>query len=161
MALVGYVTLEEANDIVTQLYVSTSTEAVLWASLSDEDKQALLNRAFYRIESLPFLGAKSESGQEYQFPRDGATEVPTEVKLAEVTEALTGDKVREDNNKYAMMSARGISSYRIGNLSESFGARSASASSVFDNLTNIVAIETLQYLGTWLQGGYQICRNRY
>ena len=154
----GYVTLAEADQIVKDIYTSVSVEYKLWFALKDGDKQALLNRSFYRIESLPFNGYKTQVDQANQFPRNGETEVPDKVKIANVVEAIVGDQYREDNKKYAMMSARGVSSYTIGNLSETFGSRSASATSVFDNLTNIVSIETLQYLAEWLQGGYAICR---
>lgn len=153
----GYVTLEEANDIVEQLFVSTSAERITWESLEDGDKQALLNRAYLRIESLPFTGTRHAPNQIQQFPRNDSLVVPDQVKYAEVTEALVGDRQREDNQKYALMAARGVQSYSIGKLSETFSDRSASATSVFDNLTSIVAVETLQYLSPWLQGGYGIC----
>lgn len=166
----GYVTLDEANEIVASMFESVDPVRVNWSLKADEDKQSLLNSAFLRIESLPYVGRKVNPDQEMEFPRvvcssfrasdDGSMSVPYKVKVAQVMEALYGGSATKeglDAKKYAMMASRNISSYRIGNLQESFGSRTAGASSMFDNYLNMVSYEAIMYLGDWLQGGYDIC----
>lgn len=64
-------------------YLATRIGGSGWLSLPEASKLQYLTSAFDVIESLSFDGDKTDSEQENQFPRDGATEVPSAVINAE------------------------------------------------------------------------------
>ena len=125
----SYVTIEEANVYIQNNLLSTDPLRISWESLLDEDKQVLLNRSAAAINSLPFTGRKMNVNQENAFPRYPNTDVPDDVKAAQIENALTSsdETQSEDAQLYQKMWAYGISSYRIGNLSESIGTASGNA----------------------------------
>lgn len=155
----SYVTIEEANVYIQNNLLSTDPLRISWELLLDEDKQVLLNRSAAAINSLPFTGRKMNVNQENAFPRYPNTDVPDDVKVAQIENALTSsdETQSEDAQLYQKMWAYGISSYRIGNLSESIGTASGNAGFSTSMLrSGVVSVIAQNILSKYLGGGYCI-----
>lgn len=155
----SYVTIEEANVYIQNNLLSTDPLRTSWEALLDEDKQVLLNRSAAAINSLPFTGRKMNVNQENAFPRYPNTDVPEDVKVAQIENALTSsdETQSEDAQLYQKMWAYGISSYRIGNLSESIGTASGNAGFSTSMLrSGVVSVIAQNILSKYLGGGYCI-----
>ena len=156
MSLIGYVTLEEANEYIRTHYLYSDALRLSWEELSDEDRTVLLNRSFQTIELLPFTGRKLNPDQSTVFPRWPCKEVPEAIKWAQIENALAKSDAsnEEDAQYYEKLWTYGVESYSIGNLSEhvstgSYGLRGAQATGV----TSAIAERLLRpYLG----GGYRM-----
>lgn len=155
----SYVTIEEANVYIQNNLLSTDPLRISWEALPDEDKQVLLNRSATAINSLPYPGRKMYANQENAFPRYPNTEVPDDIKAAQIENALTSsdETQSEDAQLYQKMWAYGISSYRIGNLSESIGTASGNAGFSTSMLrSGVVSVIAQNILSKYLGGGYCI-----
>lgn len=156
MAIIGYVTLEEANQYVATHFITTDSLRVGWEALSDEDKTSLLNRSFLTIEALPFTGRKTDPSQPNAFPRCPVTEVPEAVKYAQIENAvsLSDPSSADEAAFYQRLWQYGVESYSIGNLSEktSTGAWGRGASGV----QGIVSTRASSMLQPFLGGSYTI-----
>lgn len=154
--VVGYVTLEEANDYVTDHFMSSNMARVAWESLSDANKMVLLRSSYRAIEMLPFRGRKTEKTQPSAFPRWPSTDVPQQIKNAQIANAviLADESSQDDIAYYDRLRTFGVKSYHIGNLSETLStpAESATASSCL----GIYSQEALRLLSPWLGGGFKI-----
>lgn len=163
MALVvgtnSYITVDEADQLITENYLSTDPLRVAWEALATGDKEVLLRRAAAQIDRLPFTGRVADVNQKMAFPRkavfNDSPEIPEEVKSAQ---ALQSVYYLDDANvtlatTRAELQRAGVTSYKLGDLSETFG----SIGSVFDTITSCSS-EVLQLLNKWLMGGYRICR---
>lgn len=152
----GYVTLEEADQYVSENYMSTEALRTSWEALEPADRAALLRRSFQIIELLPFVGHKTSPEQLCAFPRCPSTEVPDAVKFAQIEQALiAGDAdSTEEAKQYERMWQWGVSSYRIGNLSErlSTGAYGIGALRAAGVSSPVAA----RLLAPYIQGGYNI-----
>lgn len=154
--VVGYVTLEEANEYVTDHFMSSDTTRVAWESLSDADKMVLLRNSFRAIEMLTFRGRKTDVAQSSAFPRWPSTDVPTQIKDAQVANAvvLVDESSREDVAYYDKLRTYGIKNYHIGNLSETLSTPTESAGA--SSYQGIYSQEALRLLSPWLGGGFKI-----
>lgn len=154
--VVGYVTLEEANEYVTNHFMSSNMTRVAWESISDADKMVLLRNSYRAIEMLTFRGRKTDMTQPSAFPRWPSMDVPAQVKEAQIANAivLADESSREDAEYYDKLRTYGVKSYSVGNLSETLNtpAEGASASST----QGIYSQEALRLLGPWLGGGFKI-----
>lgn len=154
--VIGYVTLEEANEYVTNHFMSSSVTRIAWESLSDVDKKVLLRNSYQAIETLTFRGRKACIIQPSAFPRYPSTEVPIQVKEAQIANAvvLSDESAQEDVAYYDKLRTYGIKNYHIGNLSETLGtpAENATASSYI----GIYSQESMRLLSPWLKGGFNI-----
>lgn len=72
-----YISVADADAFITQLMNSD-----VWEETQEADKLKALNSATFRIDSLGFAGKKTDESQEHEFPRGGASEVPTPIKQA-------------------------------------------------------------------------------
>ena len=156
MDLIGYVTLQEANEYVSTHYMSTDELRVGWEALSDEDRSALLTRSFQVLELLPFAGRKFDPKQQNAFPRWPRQEVPEAIKWAQIENALAKSDAsnEEDAKYYEKLWTYGVESYSIGNLSESvstgsYGLRGAQS-------TGVVSAIADRLLRPFLGGGYRM-----
>jgi hypothetical protein len=145
----SYVTVSEANALVTNNYMSSDPARARWEAISDADKTVLLNRAHQRIENLPFHGRKTVISQSNAFPRNGDVAVPDKVKLAEVNEAMY-DPIVTGATNYKI---QGLTSYTIGQFSETFAKGVSDPNNVLNYVHNI----TRNMLSEYLLGGYNIC----
>ena len=74
----SYVTVAEADEY-NAIRPSNST----WAALSDSEKeQRLVAASDYLDSQYIFTGKKTDQNQPREFPRNGATEIPTAIKKA-------------------------------------------------------------------------------
>lgn len=156
MSLIGYVTLEEANEYIQTHYLSKDTLRQGWEELSDEDRTVLLNKSFQTIELLPFTGKKLSPDQSTVFPRWPCKEVPAAIKWAQIENALAKSDAsnEEDTQHYEKLWTYGVESYSIGNLSErvsagSYGLRGAQA-------TGVASAVAERLLRPYLGGGYRM-----
>lgn len=152
----GYVTLDEANTYVTEHYMSTEALRVGWEALEDADKAVLLRRSFQAIELLPFSGHKTCCDQPFAFPRCPSRTVPDAVKFAQIEQALIGAdaEATEEAKQYEKMWQWGVSSYSIGNLSESISAGTYGAGAL--RTAGITSAAAARLLAPYMQGGYKI-----
>lgn len=151
----SYNTVDEANLYVTSNYTSTDSLRVSWEELSTEDRQVLLNRAYSIINSLPLRGCKASVDQPGAFPRYGSKEVPQQVKYAEVELAVSFTDTEQLSSlaEYKSKADYGISSYRLGNFSETL------LSYAKDSLQlkyGLISTAAERLLTPWMSGGFCI-----
>lgn len=153
---IGYVTLEEANEYVTDHFMSSNMTRVAWESLSDADKMVLLRNSHRAIEMLTFNGRKTSKTQPSAFPRWPSTDVPKQVKDAQIANAivLADESSREDVDYYDKLRTFGVKAYSVGNLSETLNTPAESAN--VSSYQGIYSQEALRLLGPWLGGGFKI-----
>lgn len=157
--MVGYATVEQANEYVTSHFVSTDPLRTSWEALSDEDKQVILTTSAEAINSLPYPGRKLYPKQENAFPRYPSQQVPTAIFAAQIENAISvsDSSSSEDAELYQRMWSFGIASYRIGNLSEAIGSASGGATLGAQMLQNgIVSTKAQALLKPFLGGAYCI-----
>lgn len=154
--VVGYVTLEEANAYVTDHFLSSNVTRVAWESLSDADKMVLLRNSYRAIEMLTFSGRKTSSAQSSAFPRWPSTDVPIQIKDAQIANAivLSDESSQEDVAYYDKLRTYGVKSYHIGNLSETFNSSKESSNTLASK--GIYSQEAARLLSPWLGGGFKI-----
>lgn len=156
MDLIGYVTLQEANEYVSTHYMSTDELRVGWEALSDEDRSALLTRSLQVLELLPFAGRKFDPKQQTAFPRWPRQEVPEAIKWAQIENALAkSDTSNEEDAKfYERLWMYGVESYSIGNLSERTSTGSYSVNGA--QATGVTSAIADRLLRPYLGGGYRM-----
>lgn len=154
--VIGYVTLEEANEYVTNHFMSSNVTRVAWESLDDADKEVLLRNSYRAIEALTFRGRKACATQPSAFPRYPSDEIPTRVKEAQISNAvsLADDSSQEEVAHYDRLRTYGIENYHIGNFSETL---SKASETLFPAAyQGIYSQETMRLLEPWLRGGFKI-----
>ena len=156
-----YVTLEEANQYISDHFASTDPLRIQWEAMSEGDREVYLRKAFVQINQLPYTGKPVKNTQTLPFPRyaqDGFTVVynTDNLKKAQTEQAigLTDTVAAQDVSDRLRLRRAGVRSYRIGDLSETFvnGTPSESASNFFG-----LVEAAYRYLSGWLRGGYKIC----
>lgn len=156
MAVIGYVDLEYANEYVNLHFLSTDDIRFSWEGLPDEDKEVLLRKSFESIESLAFVGKKTCPVQPNAFPRYPATEVPEDIKAAQVENAvaLSDSSTSEDAVFYERLWQFGVESYSIGNLSEKTSSGAWGRGSTTAN--GIVSAKASRLLQPYISGSFRI-----
>jgi len=112
-----YMTLQEANELISKMYISTSKERVFWESLSDADKETLISSFTLSIdnESMLYRGRKAEPSQDMQFPRiiDGHyTDVPYSIKQGILSQMLRNNLLK--NSDFSELRENGVKSFADG-----------------------------------------------
>lgn len=120
----SYVSLEEAENIVKKLYISSDKEREYWDKLSDEDKTVLIYRANMKLNnpSMLWLGHKYNREQKMEFPRVTTyryIEFDNRLKEGLIRLAIEG-WIAEHSEEQQMIS-KGITSYKIKDASVTFG----------------------------------------
>lgn len=150
----SYVTLDEANDYIENYYTSNDKLRKAWEELEDTDKEVMLLNGARAIESLVLLGKRATRTQSMEFPRriDHVIqhEVPDNVKYAQIETSIsfadTTIKKRQD-----LINA-GVTQFRIGDLSETYGSRSnLSVDAKLGNSSRAVA-----YMTDYIGGTYSV-----
>lgn len=167
----SYVTLEEANRIISENFTSSSQQRTKWNSMSDEDKECTLRNSCRAIDSLDLAGRKSSSAQTLQFPRvqdrpvgygyrlfisqfedNGLIEPDADnggigkVKIAQAINAAYGAVYEDTVSAYNLTRIAGIVSKREMNISESYDNRSPIAR---DALIGIYTDKVYSILRPW------------
>lgn len=114
----SYVTLEDAL-----LLSQGMKQAEKFAALTDTAQENLLKNAAARIDLLPLSGRKLCAAQAMAFPRDYQTEVPEQVKTAQVLEALAA--LDDERNMRQSLQSQGVTAVTLGEVSESYGGSMA------------------------------------
>lgn len=160
--IIGYVTVEEATEFITNFYTETDPAYQRWAELSEKGKEIYLRKGFYQIERLPFIGCKKDLTQPTQFPRCFQDEVPVEVKYAQISQAVgESDETAAGDAAYRLnLQRQGVSSFTIGKLSESYGGdrnTSVSAGGASAGLAgSFINAEALVWLQQYIEGSFPI-----
>lgn len=156
MSLIGYVTLEEANEYIKTHYSSEDPLRLGWEDLIEEDQVVLLNKSFQTMELLPFAGRKFDPKQPNVFPRWPQQEVPAAIKWAQIENALVkSDTSNEEDAKfYERLWMYGVESYSIGNLSERTSTGSYSVNGA--QATGVTSAIADRLLRPYLGGGYRM-----
>ena len=170
-----YISLADADTYVAANYVSGDTKYTTWDDLSDGDKEIYLKNATKKLDRQILRGVKAVSTQTLEFPRalytnyrredypnlnirlDGdwviETEVAQRVKDAQVEEALQILIDGSTANDRIKLQQQGVKSFKIGDLSESYGG---GISSTY-NTTRLLSIEAKELLRYYVAGAVGIC----
>lgn len=86
----SYLSVEDADSIILKQSNSDN-----WENATDEIKEMLLIQASYSVDgALEYKGAKTSTTQLLNFPRNGATVLPNNIKFAT---AITAMKISNDD----------------------------------------------------------------
>lgn len=147
-----YATVEQANTYVQNYYGSVDPLRVSWEGYSAPDKQVLLNRAEQFIDTLPFSGKSLVAGK--AFPRKPHEEYSLQqAQIATIELAI--QKLNVESTDRVTLQKQGVKSYKIGDLSETFGDTVAFLD--YDGIDPYQFSIVFPFLKDWLGGGYNIC----
>lgn len=116
----SYMTLEEANRIVEDNFMSSDSKRIYWENLKDNDKSILIYRATQKIDvdGMIYKGRKADISQKMQFPRiisdhtgAGLMEFPDICKVGIVMLALK--EAEYNNSEEVKLLEKGVTSYKI------------------------------------------------
>lgn len=143
-----YMTVEEADSIIEDIYFEDDVEREYWESLDDVGKQRLILRGTKIIDTLPFLGVQYPGFQNMKWPRlitFRYVECPYDVKVAIVLQSIK-DILNSKKDEYNLLEL-GVKSYSIKGASISFadtGINTGKLSNgVYDTIYN-------EYLSKWV-----------
>lgn len=159
-----YISIADADTYVDLFYLSADAKKVAWDLLSDEDKEIHLRRATQSLESVKYPGLKQEENQALSFPRQSialiplrrnysyseywsdlwleSTDVPDDVKFAEVEEALEMASPSSDSGRKATLTS-GLKSWSLGKWSQTVNGGGSGTGTPATILLSIKAQELL------------------
>ena len=115
----SFISLEEANSIIADNYMSTSNEATWWSGLSDSDKSVVIISATNKLnnEQCRWIGQRVNDNQSLSFPRinkrNGAVyDIDSIFKLGIVELAINDNKPSFSN--FDMLTKSGVTSFSDG-----------------------------------------------
>jgi hypothetical protein len=154
-----YQTAAEADSYIIAHYRTSSKPRQAWDVLSCDDKNILLVNAFESIEALPFTGRKAWRHQPFAFPRlpqqyGRPQVVPDPVKAAQAEFAIW--LAQDTNGERATrqeLQAQGVTSFSIGDLSESYDNAGAAA----QQPDALRCAKCAALLRRYLSGGHTLC----
>lgn len=122
----SFVTLEEANSIINELYLDDEEEKVIWSKLSDSNKEVLLRRGTIALNKFNYIGHRDVNSNPLKFPRyiNGVNVIPYDIKKATVIQSLYSQVVK--GSEYHRLRKNGVSSMTVGPSSISFSNDSSS-----------------------------------
>ena len=150
----SYVTLHESDRYVNSRYSGSDPLRMSWDATSHDDKERLLVRACAIIDALPFHRRKKDARQALSWPRVGIPDVPEGIRHAQIELALwealraSGDASGEPNR--AGLISQGVTSYSIGDLSESLDGNRAAQGAMQCPSAALL-------LRPFMGGGYAMC----
>lgn len=170
----SYVTVAEADQYITEYYMTLAPERSVWEQLDTADKEVLLRSSAEAIDAIRYTGKKSGGSEQIlAFPRIvtscGCNLMLSDInkiKAAQIREAATRaliatESAMDEDNMGSIDSpgtGGAVSSYTIGNLSETklsgVAAAEADSRGVTANLYNEYAKNVLS---KWTGGGFRIC----
>lgn len=115
----SYIDVQEANQLITDNFMSTDPIRVFWESLnSNSDKESLIisSTKKYDRDSMCYKWFKQDVNQSLQFPRvdiyKNVIDCPEDIKLGLLIQGIKENRL----NKYAEyqeLKSQGIKSYKI------------------------------------------------
>ena len=117
-----YFTVEEADEIMNEEFMSTDEESVYWNSLTnDKDKEVLIKKATALMEKLMYVGIKDNTSNEMKWPRKidcKLIEFPYELKIAVLAQGISMYKdLGSEANK---LQTQGVKKYTTAEASIEF-----------------------------------------
>jgi hypothetical protein len=117
----SYMSIEDADLIVTEVFFDDEDEAKLWKVLSDIDKARIIYRGTKIINKLPFIGVQMMNIGELRWPRYinyEYKECPEDIKIALLKQALR-DRLNSSKEEIKMQDL-GVKTYSIKGASITF-----------------------------------------
>lgn len=170
----SYVTLQEANAIVADKFMSTNEMAINWGRLSDSDKSAVLSKSRSSIDNLKLDGRRASTSQRLEFPRvrnsivgvgyrlfvsqyyDNSLEGTvandgglTQAKEAQVINAVYAAFLDKDSVAQVRRNVAGLTSKKAGPIAESYGSGQYNSYSK-DMMVGIFTKEVYAILTPWV-----------
>lgn len=113
----SYMSLDEVEDLIKRLFLSTNKVRTMWNNLPPEDKGVLIYKATLEIdkEGLGYFGKKVSTYQVMQFPRlrnNRLWECPYELKLAIIELAFA--ELEVTGSQEAELLKNGVKSFADG-----------------------------------------------
>ena len=170
----SYVTLEEADDIVDSMFMSTNELSVFWKTLSNNDKSAVLNKSRISIDNLKLDGRRASTSQRLEFPRvrnsivgvgyrlfvsqyednslsgtapqDGGI---SQAKKAQVVNAVYAAYLDKESVAQLKRNVAGLTSKKAGPIAESYGSGQYN-SYTKDMMVGIFTKEVYAILTPWV-----------
>lgn len=170
----SYVTLQEANAIVADKFMSTNEMAINWGKLSDSDKSAVLSKSRSSIDNLKLDGRRASTSQRLEFPRirnsiigvgyrlfvsqyyDNSLEGTAagdgglaQAKEAQVINAVYAAFLDKDSVAQVKRNVAGLTSKKAGPIAESYGSGQYNSYSK-DMMVGIFTKEVYAILTPWV-----------
>ena len=143
----SYITIEEADSIVENEYLSGDAEYKDWSMLDDGDKIKLIIKGTRKIDEQIFLGLKVNSWG-LAWPRrlyNKTVECPIDVKIALLKNILTERKY--SGTKEQELKDLGVTSYKVKDASITFATDGGSGNSKINGIYKDIYNT---YLSKWL-----------
>lgn len=157
-----YVSVGEVSSYIQNTYGEDSTVFAYWDGLEQGAKEMFLTKSLLQLEALPYVGRRKFKNQVLEFPRTTAScqeelktsmndEIPTFIKYAQIDNAIAMFNIAEnqENKQRISLQKNGVSSFSLGDFSETYQGNSISLYNVADQ--NIIT-----YVNHWLSGGYKV-----
>lgn len=143
----SYVTVTEADEIITSRFMSISNERKLWNSLSEEDKGILIvtTTEKYDNNSMLYKGIKKDVKQALQFPRiinSKLVDCPETIKAGLIMQCIK-DLIADSSEEESLKNI-GVKSFADGS-----GARIEFSDKATSNSLNIDNKIWKQYFSAW------------
>lgn len=154
-----YVTLEEADKYIKLHYPYGNSMRKKWEqTVVSDDREVLLISACCELEALSWNGFASDDEQLLSFPRKpdkrrfGTFSVPAAIKNAQTELALwlCAEIDGGEASKRAALKAQGVTSFTLGDLSESYDGKSALPSP-------LICGKCEALISRYLAGGFEVC----
>lgn len=172
----SYVTLDEANNIAKNNFMSSDPAFSKWSELSDNDKEVLLRTSCRDIDTLKFDGRRANIGQKLEFPRvdsayvgygtilyigqyfDNGLYSPhsvdgglSDVKLAQVINSVYGSLYSDMLTEQIGVKIQGLTSKKAGPIAESYNTNNSTNS---EAMKGIYTKKVYSILNMWLSSTY-------
>lgn len=149
----SYMTVADADLIVSSRFMSISKERKLWDSLSEEDKDILIisTTEKYDNNTMMYKGVKKDTEQALQFPRiinNKEVECPEAIKAGLIVQCIKD--LIADSSEERQMIRNGITKYKIKDAEINF------KDNAFDINKNSIGFENdiwKQYFSDWSEYG--------
>lgn len=147
----SYMTVADADLIVSSRFMSISKERKLWDSLSEEDKDILIvsTTEKYDNNTMMYKGVKKDTEQALQFPRiinNKEVECPEAIKAGLIVQCIK-DLIADSSEEESLKNI-GIKSFADGS-----GARIEFSDTSTSNVINIDNKIWKQYFSDWSEYG--------
>ena len=171
----SYVTLSEAEELVSSYFMSSDNTRIAWSLASEADKEVALRRSCNSINNLKFVGRRKNTSQKLEFPRvktvvAGVAYIPfvpqtfdnwidqdaynddgiDKAKLAQVVNAVYCLSLTDTKNEALDINVRGLTSRRVGPTAETYNTKGNNYNSDF--MIGIYTKEVYSILTEWVAG---------
>ena len=142
-----YMTVEEADSIIEDIYFEDDEEYILWQTFDEVGKQRMILQGTRLIEKLTFLGISIPGYQSMKWPRliqYRYVDCPYDVKVAILKQAIK-DKINQAKSEYDLQEL-GVKSYSIKGASISFSdnmKQGKLSNGIYDTIFD-------EYLSNWV-----------